>query len=530
MRCLLSSVAVAAALPGMAAANERPNLLDFLSVDIVVQRLLQTGIMGLRTQMDLKYSDMSVDFITGKITMTDFVAWPLPDWDVDGTCEIAIDRIAARGGALDQPDRFRVKLQASGVTFPASCLPDEPREAMAMAGISEIDMPRMTIDVDYGLPDSDLVIRAYADINDVATLDVTADFAYFWFDGRDDIEEPLPVAFLRRGTLAVDNKGIYEKLSPLAPPPFVSAGAGDMLKGMLGEELSRENRFTTDSEELTENQTLFLESLASSWDAFLAAPQTLVLETGYSGDVYLDLDAMDESAAAMFDILQPRVALAPTSRTEMLPAALLQSAMADPETLSPDDAKRVGIALMSGVGAPRNASLGFDLLENIAEGGDGEAAMALADAIEHHLPEDAYHWALLAGSAGEVGATAMLDRIERELAFEVVLQIQADLLGQVQSEEEARAALVSVASIREQAALRMSGRGLPRSYEAAALWAMLAAAAGDGEGKDIMAEISERARLLGPDAQAAWRKAETSASRQATEIWVGKDLPTLFGK
>ena len=198
MRRLMSSALVAAPLPGLAAADERPSLLDYFSVDIIVQRLLQTGIMGLRTQMDLKYSDMSVDFVTGKITITDLVIWPLPEWDIDGTCEIAVDRMSVRGGALDEPDRFRLKAQMNGVTFPSSCIPDEIREALDVANISEIDMPRMTIDMDYGLPDSDLLIRSFAHVSDVAAFDLTGDFAYFWFDGRDDIEEPLPVAFLRR--------------------------------------------------------------------------------------------------------------------------------------------------------------------------------------------------------------------------------------------------------------------------------------------------------------------------------------------
>ena len=527
MRRLMSSALVAATLPGLAAADERPSLLDYFSVDIIVQRLLQTGIMGLRTQMDLKYSDMSVDFVTGKITITDLVIWPLPEWDIDGTCEIAVDRMSVRGGALDEPDRFRLTAQMNGVTFPSSCIPDEIREALDVANISEIDMPRMTIDMDYGLPDSDLLIRSFAHVNDVAAFDLTGDFAYFWFDGRDDIEEPLPVAFLRHGSLSVQNLGLFDKLKPLAPPPFVSAGAGDMLKGMLGEELARENRFLdVPIEGLSTSQSAFLDSMASSWEAFLGNPDTLVLETNYDGDVYIDFEALDRGRVDPFEVFQPVVRLAPSARQEMLPASLLKSAMEDATTLSVEDRKRVGIALMTGVGAPRNARLGFELLNDMARSGDSAAAMAMATAMEHHVPEDAYRFALLAGAGGETGATAMLDRIEKSMDFATVLKLQNDVSGDTVHPTDV---LNDIALVRAEAAKRLLGRGAARSYEIAAMWAMLAAASGDGEGQDIMGDITERARLLGADAQAAWRQAESNASRLATEAWISQDLPARFG-
>ena len=59
MRRLLAPALIAATLPGMVTAQDRPSLLDYFSLDTIVQRFVQSGIMALRTQLDLKYSDIS---------------------------------------------------------------------------------------------------------------------------------------------------------------------------------------------------------------------------------------------------------------------------------------------------------------------------------------------------------------------------------------------------------------------------------------------------------------------------------------
>ena len=161
----------------------------------------------------------------------------------------------------------------------------------------------------------------------------------------------------------------------------------------------------------------------------------------------------------------------------------------------------------------------------MARGGDGAAAAVMSDALETRAPEDAYRGALLAGAAGETGATARLDRLERSIPFPRVLELQNDVSG---ADQHSPDNLASIASIREQAANRLSGRGLARSYGIAAMWAMIAKATGDAEAADILADIDERVRLAGPGAQAAWNATEAKASTLAMDAWIGQDLPTRY--
>ncbi len=524
MRRLLASTALAAALPGLAAAQDRPSLLDYFSVDVIVQRLVQSGIMALRTQLDLKYSDMSVDIRTGAITMTDVVAWPLPEWDDEGVCEIAIDRMTLRSGALDQPDRIRFKAQLTGTSFPAACLPPEPREPLAMAGLEGIEMPRMTIDVDYGLPGSDATMRIYAELTDVAAVDLTADFAYIWMDGREDMEEPLPVVFLDHAALTVENRGIWQALSGLVPGEFTGDGAGLVIEGALGQGLLELNEEAgEDAASLTDSQRAFVASAAEVWPAFLADPQVLVLETRIDGDAYVDFEAIEDDPRVLFDTLNPVLSLVPARAQDMVPVALLEQAMSDGITaMDPEDLRNVGEALITGFRAPRNLARGVEILSDLAQQGDGGAALLLSEALETRQPADAYRWALFAGQAGETGATARLDRLERVLGFGEVLALQAEVGGDAMPDT---GELGSVAAIRERAAMRLSGRWMSRSYPEAAMWAMIASAAGDPEARDILADIDERVRLGGRAAAEAWASHEQSAGARAMETWIGQDLP-----
>ncbi|MCG6902946.1 MAG: hypothetical protein LJE68_09720, partial [Rhodobacter sp.] len=285
MRRLLASALIAATLPGLAVAQDRPSLLDYFSLDVITQRIIQSGIMVLRTQLDLKYSDMSVDLRTGGITMTDVAAWPLPDWDEEGTCEIRVGRVNIRSAALDQPDRLRIKAQLLNSSFPASCLPREARMPLDMAGLTEVKLPRMTIDIDYGIPASDATMRIYADVTDLVVADMTAEFAYIWMDGRRDMENPDPVVFLKSATLALENRGVWAVLKPQMPPPFTGEGAGLVVEGVIGKSLLEEIR--GDNPQLTDSMRAFVASVGEAWPAFLASPETLVLETGIEGDEFL---------------------------------------------------------------------------------------------------------------------------------------------------------------------------------------------------------------------------------------------------
>jgi hypothetical protein len=515
------------ALPLPALAQDGPSLWDLLKPEYLVQRMVQTGVMALRTQMDIQYGDMAVDLRVGQVAITDISVWPLPDWDVEVECRLSFDRLTIRAAPLNRPDLVRLKMQVQGASATLDCLPPDQRPMMAMVGIESFDLPRLTVDMEYDIAQASADVHAYAQIDGVAAVDVTGDLSYLWFDARGNPDNPDPVIYLRRATATVENLGGFEAVKGMLPPPFVDpAQAPGILGGLLNDALAGMNG---GDGTMNAAQTEFAQSLTTAWAAFLQDPQRLVVETGFSpeDELFLDVIAYEDDPQMMFTDLRPMVSLTPATARAALPAALVSQAMGDgAATMADEDRRRVGVALITGVGAPRNTTSGVDLLTPLAEAGDGPAALALSEALEDSAPAVSYRWALLAGGDAQSGAAARLDRLEQVLPFAEVLEIQAQVIGNVQHPLEA---LQKVSLMRDEAMGRLSGVGRVRSYSVAALWAIMGAAAGDSESRDILEQIDERVSMADDAGRAAWAEAETAASDLAMQAWLGQDLPARFG-
>ncbi len=527
-RLLATSAALCALVPAAGLAQDRVSWWDVITIDRVVQSFLNSGIAMIRTQMDLQYGDLAVDLRRSRITMSEIKAYPLLDWDPDGDCVIAVGRIGLRATPIQAADRISFRGRVAGLKVPMACFPEDVRVGLEMAQLNGVNIPRLTFDVDYGMPKSDAMVRLYAEVTDLATVDASADFTYFWFDGRRNMENPKPVWFLDQATLAVENGGAWAALEPVLPPSLTGEtaqeAAADMLTGLLTD-LNR-SAWQTEDASLNPEQEAFRASAAAAWASFVADPDTLVLETAIDGDVFLDFEAMESDPREAFAALGPVVSLTPARLEDALPSKLVGRALGE-ELSDLSDAQRldVGRALITGTGAPRNIAAGMEILAPVADAGGGEAALLMAEALAATAPQEAYLWALKAGAAEQPGAVAMLDRLEDGLPFAQVLKVQADLSG---NDNHPGAALESIAGIREQAVMRMTGDGLARSYGIAAMWAMLAKAAGDPEAADILQEIDELVALEGAEARAAWAETEAGYADLAMQVWVGQDLPGRY--
>ncbi|RVT84264.1 hypothetical protein DXV76_11300 [Rhodobacteraceae bacterium CCMM004] len=536
---LLSAVALAALIPALASAQERgqPSWWALLDPDVLVQRVVQAGIFALRSQFDIKYVDMNVDLRSGRVTLTDVQMWPYFEWDRTGDCTIEIPRLTLRGSDILSPEAIAVKAQAWGAYLDLACLPPPAQQSLAAAGLEGLEAPQLTMSFDYDIPSAEADVLVHADLTDLAALSMTASFTYLALDGRADMEEPQPVAYLSHAALEVEDRGGWDLARGLVPPPFANPDQAELsVTGLLGQMLASANRDAAGAAEggadpsaLSPEQRAFVDSAAAAWAEFLRSPGKLVVETGFDpqNDQWLDFVAFEEDPRAVFATLQPRVGRASVAARSALPAALVRQAISQTEPqLSADERRTVGAALITGDGAPRDLDAGVALLLPLAEAGDLGAADILSGALEHRDPETAYRWALVAAADGRFGAGARLDRLEKELPFAQILALQAEAVGNVQ---HPLSALQRVSGLREQALQRLSGAGQVRSYPIAALWALLGAAAGDAATADILADLDEMAAGADEAGRAAWAAAETDAAALAMEAWLGQDLPARFG-
>ncbi|MDV7142890.1 hypothetical protein R3X27_09350 [Tropicimonas sp. TH_r6] len=517
-----------ALLPVPLSAQEGPSLLDAIQPERLVQYLVQSGIMALRTQVDLKYSDMSVWLGGRRYALNDVRLWPLPDWDENSDCEIAIDRLVLRGASLDVVDRFELQLSGYGAQAPMICLPPDMRAALEAVGIEALSFPEISLRMGYDIPSAAATVSLTATAEDLAEIGFVAEFPYLWMDARADPDEPMPVVFLSRASLSVETFGLWEKVSPLIPAPFADpSGSPLAVEGLVGTGLLELNQQASEEPaSLSGAQRAFLASVKESWPAFLKDPQRLLVETEIEDPegVFLDFEYYKEEPASIFEDLQPRLALVPASAAELVDLSLLSAVIGGemPDLAAPER-RKLGFALLEGKGAPRDVAAGTAILRDLALAGDADAALRLAQSMRDRAPETAYGFALAAGQGGQPGAAALLDRLEQALPFATILDLQASAGGAM---PDPAAAELSLPEIRAEARARITGIGAVRSYAGAALWASLAAAAGDAEGAALLSELDERARLASAAGAARWESQLAEASQQAMILWVEQDMPS----
>ncbi|MDU8911645.1 hypothetical protein [Aestuariicoccus sp. MJ-SS9] len=517
------------------ASAQAQSWLDLFDPDRIAEGLIQYGILAARTQVDLTYQALTVDMLAGRAVLTELELYPLPVWDDEGACKVSVDRVVLTSAPAGDIDNLRLRASLYGVKTHRACFPPDSWPMFAMLQLAEPSVPHATISVDYHIPSAGARVGAHVVADGLMAVDLAADFDYFWFDGSQDMEEPEPVAFLNSAVLSVENLGVWDKVSNILPPSLTDpAAAPDAVTGMLSQMLTDMNRAGAEPGDapppLTDAQQGFIAAAATAWGGFLAAPQRLVLETQIDPDnpQYLDFVYWEEEPAEVFNVLAPRVSLVPSAATKALPADTIRRALSAEETdLSADEKLTVGRALVTGVGAPRSVNAGIGLLVGLARDGDIAAASALSEALEPRDPRNAYGWALIAAANGAEGAMARLDRLERSLPFADILSVQAEVQG---DRPHPLDPLDSVAAVKAEARARLTGTGQPRNYMIAAMWAMIAKAAGDAEGSALLEEIDQRAARAGTDATEAWAESEARASDLAMEAWIGQDLPARFGR
>lgn len=509
---LLFCTALAALATCPATAQER-TLWDLLHPDRLIERAIGFGVVALRSRMDVTYSALSVAALRGAVRIDDLRLTLYDNLTGGDVCAIDVDGVEIRTGDPFEPARSQLRVAAQGLRIDGDCLPRDLRPALAMLGRTDIAVPDLSVEVTYDLPSAaaGLAVAATAEGIAAATFDVT--FAYVAMWGGDDPEgTPVLVGDLSRATLSVENLGGWERAAPLVPADFADPErAGAAMAGLVGGLLEEQARGGL----LSKRVRAFAVEAAQGWAAFVADPRRIVVETGYPAGEYrvIEPTAFENGPLGLIDLLEPVVRPAPAAAAATLEPGLLRTALNAPDTLSPEDRRAAGLALLTGEGVPRATARGAALLEGLEMPGDGAVMLALARARMEGDPEGAYAAALAAGDSGMPGTRALLDRIEDGLPFGARLRLQAEAAGPL---PEADTLPEGAAALRARAEAHLSGIGAPRSLRHAAFLASLAAAGGDGAAQRLVSRIDASI----PEGAEGWREAEAEVAAAALAVWL----------
>lgn len=482
----------------------------------LVQRVMSHYLVLLgRSFVDLTYDQLTIEPGTNSLVISGLRVYPVLDWDKDGKCEISVERIVTTD--IYSFETLGSNVEVSGVTVPGACFDPGAAGMMAQFGYEEVVVDQASIGISYTLPSSAAEVVIQAAVKDALDVSITGEFSYLWFNlPMDGYGDPQPVVQLASAEVAIENKGLYEKLEPM-----IGAQMGDvsqlplMIQMGLGEMLAEGG-----TREMSDVEKAFVENLAAEVGRFLTEKNRLVVTAAPDGGVWLDETAFD-SPQNLISALRPKVSGVPAAYRKIVAPADMSAALADGAT--PDDATRmrIGEALVTGVGAPRSIDAGARLLTPLADAGNGKAAVLLAKAYEDTGKNaEGYEMALFALAAGEIGALGVADNLESRLPLAEVLALQDKVFNGwgdpdgFAASAEAAGNEGDVGALRKAAAAISIGRGAPRSYAIAYLLATVAAAGGDRGAANLRDRLNRR---FGDDP--AWREEAAKAESEALAIW-----------
>lgn len=518
MKRLLFAAAVSA-LSGPATAQGVEGWTDVFSPRQFLGAIVQYGVFAVRTQTGFTYSGLSVDPMENRLTLYDAQIRPDIGAAPGRDCTIAIDRLSLKGAPWGELASIRIGMDMAGLRLSPDCMATPPLFALRTVGMGGLDIPRLRLEIRHDLPSGASEFLAQGMIDGIGSVTLEADFDYLAIGpgiGRQD--DPRPVGTLKHARLVYEDAGGWDRFSPLMSPELANPATGPsrllaLLGSMRGEIIGE-----APDPSVAKGFDGFAESVSRVAPQFLADPSTLVIETGFdpAAPVPVDPETYDRAPERLFADLLPVVSVQTVRATAMPAVATLGSVLSD-DSDSVEETRKVGLALLTGQGAPRNTAKAIEILTAIPDEGDGVGALEIASLLAEDQPEQAYPFALEASRRQTAGAAAVLDAIEPNLPPKVLFELQ-DGLDDLRAEMPA-----DVASMRDLAQGYFDGRS-GRSYVLAAYWARLAAAAGDETSRFLLDDIADRVTAL--DAREDWKLLEEQVATRALEDWMSFDLPS----
>ncbi len=495
---------------------------DSFSLDNILTLVVQSFIPTLRVLADVRYDQIDVDSVRNRVALVGVDIRPFLPYVEGDACTITADGLVLSGQPLDRQQGYILNIAFEGAVLDFDCLPGEARPVIGMMGGDDIRLDRATINMNYDFASGGAKINFGADLDKLVALSGSLDLDYISYRMDLNNEEVVPAAYVNHAQITLENRGLYQAGARMAPPGMLDPAALEqIIPGAMAEAFGEMNGGETGA--LSPEQEAFIAQTVQVAQAFVQNPTQIVLETAAPATPVRLGEADLEDPKAIFSKLAPTIGTSPQAIGNGISAAELKQAI---DGLLPTARNLdVGRALLSGVGAPRNTTLGLRLLDPLAKEGNAQATSLMANAMQSFDPETAYRLALHASSKGQSGSLSLLNELEDELSLAQILEVQDSMLG---GGGPVASDYASIGDIRRAARGHLLGTTRVRSYRAAYYWASVGAATGDVAAATIRDEIDTIMRLRGASNQ--WSEVQTSLENGVLRDWVGRDLPTELQK
>ncbi|MGR3502822.1 hypothetical protein [Pseudaestuariivita sp.] len=499
-----------ALVPSLAAA-QAPTWSELLSPDALIHRLIQSGIVALRSEIDITFDAISSRDFGRAISLTGIEGFAFPDHGQD--CDFAVDQVSVTTAPWTDLATLSLNVNALGVSMLGTCLPPDISDTLTELGFETLDFQHALITLDYDIPSAGLQMSATLTNDALAQVDMNATFDYAALEGLDD--DPNPVLFLTKADLRVTDFGAWEIAKGFLPPMFTTPAA---VPAIVGE--ARNALTNAGPEPLTEAETAALASMETALTAFLNGDTSLSLTLSPPDPTFVDFEEIEQSPLDMIEAYHPLLTTEPIPAIRLVSQNVLaQVVSSDLSQLSDGQLAGLARALLSGLGVPRNLARATETTVELLRRDPTAAPGIVADLANAWITQDpnsALTFARHAAAQGSTAAVGVLDRLESGLALDAILVQQGGSGTPVVPE--------SLAQLRDMALAHHTGLGADRSYELALVYALVLNAAHDSTGGALMRSLYDR---FGRDP--AWPAFRARAENTALDLWTSNALGSALG-
>ena len=480
-------------------------------VNLLSNRVVEAAVSAARAVAQVSYDNVTYDRHMERFYLSNLYVVPF-GLDMPDGCEVSLGGlgITAKRAEYAATDIFEMVLD--DVFVSTLCLPFEMRAGLSMAGLSNLVIPTVQMQISHHYPSAATDITISTAVADAAAITATVNLDYVSI--TDDMDFPL-YAELNAAQITLENLGAWGSLSTQLPKEWKTPGiAGQSIAGRLTPELTQI---------LGQQQGLDAAAqITTTVDAFLQNPQKIQLKTNIDPRVPLRLDPSlgddFQSVWARLDLslrAQSGDNLSPTLAAHI--TAVNRGQYAD---LDPADLYDIGQALQSGQRLPRNQGLAREVFEYLLANGITQAAENLAEiAIDQGDFVAAYGYAQVMAGAGQSRARAVLNKLETYMTLPEILAHHA--FAPTTSYRQVKRAGGSLYELANQS---LMGVGTDRSYQTAYYWAVLALADGDQRAQMIVDMIEGLGNKLTGTQRMEWHQNIATVQGQSWADWTnGQD-------
>lgn len=500
---LLISVAFACLCTQTTAQGFSQTALKLL--DTISSRIFEIGISSARAFAQVTYDDVRLDTHLDTFFVSGLKIIPFTSDSLNG-CEINIGAIDISSKRKESKNSEYFLIGLSDVYITKRCLPFETRSILAIAGIDNIDIPLVRMEVEHEYSTAATNFQVYGKVEDAVGFTASAKFNYL--SASQSTYHPV-VANLQSINVTLENFGIWEKISNQLPSQFIQPSiAGVTVSLLVSEELSKI---------LNHNSNANISSqVGTAIDEFITNPGSLSVFTEIADNdgLMLNLNTLDD-----IDYLINKLNLRILSNSKKLLFEMSNEDLAKVlggkfSTFDIGKLFEIANALKDGVGAPKNPSLAVKVYKYLAELDYKKAYENLINLyLERGNFSEAYLTAQNLGISGKGNARVYFNIIEKNLSLIEIINLQKQPINSVERQQ------VDKKNPYETARNYFTGNGTPKKYDEAYFWALIAQTNGDGRSGLIIEKIETLTRKLTKTQAVEWAGRLEQIQLEAMEYW-----------